>query len=119
MANTGDLTIRATEELDDLIMDSLIPASNFEVDIEVNGNQVQEHIVSDSSYKNKILSLELSNKINTVLNNTKYTYPLQETSTTLYALLIDIFTNAGFTSDDWSYMWGDLYSPTQTIFENK
>lgn len=66
LANSGNVSIvDGFGEFEDLIKDGIIPNDSLNVELFINGNKVQDHITSDSSYESgeRILSFGLSNKI--------------------------------------------------------
>lgn len=67
LSNSGSANIRDLDgELKDCVQDSIISNSNVPIEIYVNGKQIQAHITSDSDYdgQDKILRLQMNNKIN-------------------------------------------------------
>lgn len=66
VANTGSLSIvDYNGNIANMIESGVLPSSNIKMDIEFNGNKIQSHITTDSSYdeNTKTLDLSLSNTI--------------------------------------------------------
>lgn len=66
LANSGSADIRDLDgELQDLIVDGVLPISQVPIEVYVNGNKIQEHITKDADYikKDKNLSLQTTNII--------------------------------------------------------
>lgn len=102
LANSGSATIRDLDgELEDYIKDNVIDISNVPVQIFVNGNEVQSHITTDSDYSNddKIISMQMSNKLNKLNQLTYNGKQLINQPLNAYELLKDVLLSLG--DSDW------------------
>ena len=71
LANNGSADIRDLDgELQDLIIDGVLPVSQVPIEVYVNGNKIQEHIIQDTNYINfdKKLELDITNPIMNLKN---------------------------------------------------
>lgn len=85
IANSGSANLRDLDgELEDYIKDGIIPDSNAEIKLIINGNQIQEHITSDTQYdtNNKNCSFDMTNLVNNWqnLNIAGYAFGVDVTS---------------------------------------
>lgn len=102
LANSGSADIRDLDgELQDLIVDGVLPVSQVPIEVYVNGNKIQEHITNDSDYEdeNKILNMPLTNKI---LKWDKLSYNGRDLTKNENAFTIfsEIMTSLGFNSTE-------------------
>lgn len=100
LANSGAANIRDVDgELQDLIVDGVLPVSQVPIEVYVNGNKIQEHISQDSDYNiiDKSLSIQLTNKLKEL---ERLIYPKRDLTTEIsaYDLLCEIFTDLGYSS---------------------
>lgn len=98
IANTGNIQMRDLDgQIRSDISSGVLPISNVETTISINGTQIQAHLTNDSNYieSDKTLSLSLTNKLS-LLDTMSYNgFPLSETPMTAYELLSDIFNKLG------------------------
>lgn len=103
IANTGSIeVIDYNKNIENMIKDELIPSSNAEVDIYVNGKKIQSHITNDSSYDSNTgkLNVSITNKLSD-WETLKYKgYYYQNKTQTLYEILYDVFSELGLNVDD-------------------
>lgn len=100
IASTGSITIQDKwNQLEEMVLNEDIPASNANIDIIVNDNVLQSHISSYSSFDNTSneLNIQLTNKIGEwdTLKYKGYAYP--DESRTLYQILEDVLGSLGYT----------------------
>lgn len=103
LANSGSIAIQdGNGYISKMIDDGLLPVSDIDVNIEVNGNVFQQHITTDSDYntEDNTLNIALSNFIKDfdVLKYKGYVY--QEESKTLYDLFFDVLNSYFKTTTD-------------------
>lgn len=96
LANTGSIEIQdGNGYISKMIDDGLLPVSDLDVDIEVNGEAFQQHITTDSDYdtEGNTLNISLSNFIKDfdVLKYKGYIY--QNEPVTLYELFIHVLNS--------------------------
>lgn len=117
LANSGSATISDLNgEIEDYVRDGIMPSSNLDVKLLVNGNQIQEHIISDSDYDitKKEFSVSMTNKL-TDLGVLKYKgFIYQGEPISLYDLLTDIMSSLTTQAID-SMMSSDIKSALQKI----
>ena len=101
LANSGSANIRDLNgELRDYVQDGLIPNSNMPIQLFVNGQQIQSHIMSSCHYyqSDRMLSFNLTNTLGNLNNKqikaTKYGIDLPIHFYNMYGIL--------------SYIWDDL-----------
>ena len=95
-------------EIREMVESGVMPNSNVNIDLFVNGNQVQQHISEDSSYEsnNKLFNVSLTNNLQD-WNNIKYAgLGIQLNKMTLYEILQQIF-KATLNIDDIDFMLGN------------
>ena len=93
LANSGSIVIQdGNGYISKMIDDGLLPVSNLDVKVEVDGEVFQNHITTDSEYntEDRTLNISLSNFIKNfdVLKYKGYPYP--DESRTLYDLFYDV-----------------------------
>jgi len=100
IASTGSIIIQDKwNQLEEMVLNGDIPASNAKIDLVVNDNVLQSHISSDSSFDDS------SNELNITLTNRmgswdelKYDgYPYPNESRTLYEILSSVLSSLGYT----------------------
>jgi len=99
LANSGSANIRDLDgEFKDLVADGVLPVSDAPIGIYVNGNKIQQHITSDSSYKkeDKMLSLEFTNSLKKYETLSEVQFPFLGW-TNAYYVLWDVFIPLNFT----------------------
>lgn len=90
LANTGRVEIRDLDgQIRSDIKSGVLPISNVDTAIIVNGKQAQRHIANDSNYveSDNVLSLSLTNKISLYDNIAFVGLPLSENEMTAYEIL--------------------------------
>lgn len=95
-------------EIREMVESGVMPNSNVNIDLFVNGNQVQQHISEDSSYESnsKLFNVSLTNNLQD-WNNIKYAgLGIQLNKMTLYEILQQIF-KATLNIDDIDFMLGN------------
>lgn len=100
IASTGSITIQDKwNQLEEMVLNGDIPASNAKIDLVVNDNVLQSHISSDSSFDDSLneLNITLTNKIG-AWDELKYDgYPYPNESRTLYEVLSSVLSSLGYT----------------------
>ena len=97
IANTGSLNINDIDnEIYNKASLGYLKMNTFEVELYINENKIQSHIVVENPYysADKTMQIETTNKIarlNTYIPERTFT-----SGSTLYSLLVYIFTTAGF-----------------------
>lgn len=79
------------------IENSVLPVSNAPTKISINGNQIQEHITSDSDYNiiDKKLNLQFSDRLSLLDKVTYAGMPLRDYTMTAYEVLDDVIGSYG------------------------
>ena len=100
IASTGSITIQDKwNQLEEMVLNGDIPASNAKIDLVVNDNVLQSHISSDSSFDDSSneLNITLTNRIGAwdELKYNGYIYP--DESRTLFEILSDVLKSLGYT----------------------
>lgn len=90
-------------EIQDLITEEIIPNSNLNIEVFANGKKVQQHISNNSEYsRDRIFSIEVSNKLDNLQNVTYGGFKNEEITKTLYDILIDGLKTIGY--NDFTYI---------------
>ena len=108
LANSGSANIiDLNGELKESIQDGIINSSNVNIKLLVNGNQIQEHLTSNTDYieNDKKLSLSMNNSLQKLTNLTFSGRRLSD-SVTAYVLFVEILgeNGLGYTSDEINQM---------------
>lgn len=121
LASSGNANIvDISGEIADMIQDGIIPNSNVPAELYVNGNKIQEHIITDSDYDiDNIFSIQMSNDLSR-LNLYYKGYKKVNIQCSLYDLIVDVFQsldNAKYTINyiDSILLGQDLKAYTQSI----
>lgn len=96
--STGNATMRDINgEIRADIENNVLPVSNAPTKISINGNQIQEHITSDSDYNviDKELNLQFSDRLSLLDKVTYGGMPLRDYSMTAYDMLDDVIGSYG------------------------
>ena len=96
--STGNATLRDNQNyIRTNIEIGQIPSSNTPTAISINGNQIQEHITSDSDYNiiDKKLDLQFSDRLSLLDKVTYVGMPLRDYSMTAYEMLDDVIGSYG------------------------
>ena len=96
--STGNATLRDNQNyIRTNIEIGQIPSSNAPTAISINGNQIQEHITSDSDYNiiDKKLDLQFSDRLSLLDKVTYVGMPLRDYSMTAYEMLDDVIGSYG------------------------
>lgn len=96
LANSGSIEIQdGNGYISKMIDDGILPVSDIDVNIEVNGNVFQQHITTDSDYntEDNTLNISLSNFIKDfdILKYKGFQYP--DASRTLYEIFVDVLNS--------------------------
>lgn len=105
--NSGSMEIVDRDrELLDMIKEGFLPTSKVPTEVKVNGNNIQNHIVVDSSYSKSdgIFSLEKTNSLENLDNINFAGFELSETETTAYELFVRMMTTIGYSEEQISTM---------------
>lgn len=98
LPNTGNAQMKDINgQIKADIENDILPISNVQTKINVNGNQIQEHITSDSDYNiiDKSLELSFSDRLSLLDTITYSGMPLREHSMTAYEMLDDVIGSYG------------------------
>ena len=96
--STGNATMRDINgQIRADIESGVLPVSNAPTKVVINGNQIQEHITSDSDYDviNRELNLQLSDRLSLLDKVTYEGMPLRDYSMTAYEMLDDVIGSYG------------------------
>lgn len=96
--STGSAKLRDVDgEIRADIENGVLPVSNAPTSVIINGNQVQEHITSDSDYDviNRELDLQFSDRLSLLDNVTYAGMPLRDYPMTAYEMLDDVIGSYG------------------------
>ena len=96
--STGSAKLRDVDgEIRADIESGVLPVSNAQTKVVINGNQIQEHITSDSDYDviNRELNLQFSDRISLLDKVTYGGMPLRDYSMTAYEMLDDVIGSYG------------------------
>ena len=96
--STGNATMRDINgQIRADIESGVLPVSNAPTKVVINGNQIQEHITSDSDYNiiDKELNLQFSDRLSLLDKVTYGGMPLREYSMTAYEMLDDVIGSYG------------------------
>lgn len=96
--STGNATMRDINgQIRADIESGVLPVSNAPTKVVINGNQIQEHIASDSNYNiiDKELDLQFSDRLSLLDKVTYGGMPLREYSMTAYEMLDDVIGSYG------------------------
>ena len=96
--STGNAKLRDVDgEIRADIENGVLPVSNAATSVIINGNQVQEHITSDSDYDviNRELDLQFSDRLSLLDNVTYAGMPLRDYPMTAYEMLDDVIGSYG------------------------
>lgn len=98
VASTGNATMRDINgQIRADIESGVLPVSNAPTKVVINGNQIQEHITSDSDYDviNRELNLQFSDRLSLLDKVTYEGMPLCDYSMTAYEMLDDVIGSYG------------------------
>lgn len=98
IASTGSAKMRDINgQIRADIENGVLPISNAPTKVIINGNQIQEHITSDSDYNiiDKKLDLQFSDRLSLLDKVTYVGMPLREYSMTAYEMLDDVIGSYG------------------------
>lgn len=98
IASTGSAKMRDINgQIRADIENGVLPISNVPTKVIINGNQIQEHITSDSDYNiiDKKLDLQFSDRLSLLDKVTYGGMPLREYSMTAYDMLDDVIGSYG------------------------
>lgn len=98
IASTGSAKMRDINgQIRADIENGVLPISNAPTKVIINGNQIQEHITSDSDYNiiDKELDLQFSDRLSLLDKVTYGGMPLREYSMTAYEMLDDVIGSYG------------------------
>lgn len=96
--STGSAKLRDVDgEIRADIESGVLPVSNATTKISANGNQIQEHITSDSNYNiiDRELNLQFSDRLSLLDKVTYEGMPLRDYSMTAYEMLDDVIGSYG------------------------
>ena len=96
--STGNATMRDINgQIRADIESGVLPISNAPTKVVINGNQIQEHITSDSDYDviNRELNLQFSDRLSLLDKVTYEGMPLRDYSMTAYEMLDDVIGSYG------------------------
>lgn len=96
--STGNATMRDINgQIRADIESGVLPVSNASTKVVINGNQIQEHITSDSDYDviNRELNLQFSDRLSLLDKVTYEGMPLRDYSMTAYEMLDDVIGSYG------------------------
>lgn len=96
--STGNATMRDINgQIRADIESGVLPVSNAQTKVIINGNQIQEHITSDSDYDviNRELTLQFSDRLSLLDKVTYEGMPLRDYSMTAYEMLDDVVGSYG------------------------
>lgn len=96
--STGNATMRDINgQIRADIESGVLPVSNAPTKVVINGNQIQEHITSDSDYDviNRELNLQFSDRLSLLDKVTYEGMPLRDYSMTAYEMLDDVIGSYG------------------------
>ena len=96
--STGNATMRDINgQIRADIENSVLPISNAPTKVVINGNQIQEHITSNSDYNviDKELNLQFSDRLSLLDKVTYAGMPLRDYSMTAYEMLDDVIGSYG------------------------
>lgn len=96
--STGNATMRDINgQIRADIENGVLPVSNAQTKVVINGNQIQEHITSDSDYNviDKELNLQFSDRLSLLDKVTYGGMPLRDYSMTAYEMLDDVIGSYG------------------------
>lgn len=101
--NSGSIEIIDIDgEIADMITDGVIPNSNLNLEIFANNKQVQNHSTNSSDYsRDKIFSVDMSNKLSNLENLTYDGFKNEDMTRTLYDILVDGLKTIGYTDSDY------------------
>ena len=123
--STGNAKLRDINgEIKADIENGVLPFSNAETKIRINGNQIKEHTTSDSNYDiiDKELTLQFSDRLSLLDKVTYGGMPLREYQMTAYDMLDDVIGSyGGYCREkvvNWTkYQHGDVI--TTTAYNNR
>ena len=118
IANSGSATIRDLDgEIEDYINDGIIPNSNVNTKLIVNGKQIQEHLTSDTKYDNitNTAILSFTNQIQK-LENDSISISLNTSQLSLISILLTLLNTAGFTTGNIKFSSTQLFDKISHIF---
>lgn len=98
ISSTGSAKLRDVDgEIRADIESGVLPVSNAQTKVFINGNQIQEHITSDSDYNiiDRELNLQFSDRLSLLDNVTYAGMPLRDYSMTAYEMLDDVIGSYG------------------------
>lgn len=96
--STGNATMRDINgQIRADIESGVLPVSNAQTKVIINGNQIQEHITSDSDYDviDRELTLQFSDRLSLLDKVTYAGMPLRDYSMTAYEMLDDVIGSYG------------------------
>lgn len=106
--STGNAKLRDVDgEIRADIENGVLPVSNAATSVIINGNQVQEHITSDSDYDviNRELDLQFSDRLSLLDSVTYAGMPLRDYPMTAYGMLDDVIGSYGGYCREKVYNW--------------
>lgn len=106
--STGNATMRDINgQIRADIENGVLPISNAPTKVIINGNQIQEHITSDSDYNiiDKELDLQFSDRLSLLDKVTYGGMPLREYSMTAYEMLDDVIGSYGGYAKEMPINW--------------
>lgn len=83
-------------EIADMVRDGVMPNSNVRVEVFANDKKVQEHITTDSVYTNKILNIEMENKLSKWETIKIKPKKFEAFGDTYYEILLNVLTESGY-----------------------
>lgn len=98
ISSTGSAKLRDVDgEIRADIESGVLPVSNAQTKVFINGNQIQEHITSDSNYNiiDRELNLQFSDRLSLLDKVTYEGMPLRDYSMTAYEMLDDVIGSYG------------------------
>lgn len=120
--STGNATMRDINgQIRADIESGVLPVSNAPTKVVINGNQIQEHITSDSNYNiiDKELNLQFSDKLSLLDKVTYEGMPLRDYSMTAYEMLDDVIGSYGGYMRSYPCNWSVFYFSTGNSGEGK
>ena len=105
--NTGSIEILDINgDIEDMVVNGIIPNSNLPLEILVDDNPIQSHISQDSNYngQSKLLSIDLTNKLTNwqtiAITNQKYPYYSMSNGRSIITIaLIECLKSLGYTEE--------------------
>lgn len=106
ISNNGNTKINDIDgEFKDYLLDGIIPKKNMEIEFLINNSLVQKHIVTDTEYdtNSKLMSFEMSNKLDKFSTYNYKGYGTGKGSCTAYDIIQNILSSIGYTDEEIEY----------------